>query len=129
MNYREVRNLCNEIHNENTEEAIKIIEKSNNLNKTTYPPSLKRLFITIDYVGGMTTPLIEAVEVGNEEIIEVLLENGAYVVDKSGYGLIDSFIKSPYVEECIDCVLEYTDYNINTIQPDGKTFLMHAVKK
>lgn len=203
MSYKEVRNLCNEIRNENVEESIKIIEKSNNLNKTTYPPFLERFFSIIDYQGGITTPLIEAVRVGNIEIIEALLkkgadpnycegcgfttiekiykvaklqnrfeiaqllikygadvnnaydpwdypmfnmifrerneptlmahtrlfiENGAYVVNKTGCCVIDYFIDTPYLEECVDCVLEYTDYDINTIQPNGKTHLMYAVE-
>lgn len=206
MSYKQVRDLCNEIRNENTEEAIKMIEKSNNLNKTTYPPFLERFFLIVD-CPLITTPLIVAVDKGNLEVVEVLLknganpnyfkgcgftpieklykvrniqnhfeiaqlliqygadvnrtfdswdypiftmadrisrsyddsilikhtklfiENGAYVVNKNGFCIIDYFISSPYLKECIDCVLENTNYDINTIQPNGMTYLMYAVKR
>ena len=59
----------------------------------------------------------------------LLIENGAYVVDKRGYDFIGSFIDSPYLEECIDCILENTDYDINRIEPDGKTVLTDAVER
>lgn len=206
MSYKQVRDLCNEIRNENTEEAIKIIEKSNNFNKATYPPFLEKFFLIVD-CPLITTPLIEAVGKGNLEVVEALLkndadpnyfngcgftpieklykvpnlnnyfeiaqlliqydanvnstfdswnypvftmaerisrlyddsilikhtklfiENGAYVVNKDGFCIIDYFIGSSYLKECIECVLENTNYDINTIQPNGMTYLMYAIKK
>ncbi len=203
MSYKEVRNLCNEIRSGNVEKSLELIEKSSDVNKTTYPPSMESFF-TLIQCPSITTPLIEAVELGNIEIIEALLkkgadpnysdscgftaieklyktpklqnyfeiakllieygadvnktydswsypifdmvfrerdkitlmdhtrlliENGAYVVDKRGYDFIGSFIDSPYLEECIDCILENTDYDINRIEPDGKTVLTDAVER
>ncbi len=205
MSYKETRNLCNEISNGNIDKSLEIIEKVNNVNKTTYPPFLSRLFSILD-TSSITTPLIQTVELGNIEIIEallkkgadpdfsdgcgstaieklynrkhqnnfeiakllieyganvnntkdsnmypifslmvhaksyakslvidnmeLLLKNGALVIDKKGYSIIRLMINNTTFEnDYIDCILENSTYDINTIEPDDKTNLMYLVEK
>ncbi len=112
----QIKLLCSNIESGNTEKAIEIISNTSNVNRFSFPLSLRFILNVAD--ADITTPLVVASKTCNNEVVEALLENGAnpnkYL--KGGFTPLEAALTESNIDrfKTVELLIEYgVDVNLH----------------